>query len=113
MSVEQAMQKVNLVREDPEALLPVMGSVVETFGLATRQNAARNASDFDGFQWLFMAQKAFERAFRAEVSLRFTSPEANQVQSVFVASVWGRCGGDFACSEQLIPLRRHMKINRM
>lgn len=77
VTVDQALEAIQAVRQDPEVLLPVLGKVVENYGLTAREN----------------------------VSLRFTMPSADRVESVFVASLWGDCAGGAVCSNLLIPLR--------
>eukprot|EP00913_Durusdinium_trenchii_P022209 g20869.t1 len=77
MTVDQALAAVNSVKEDPEPLIPLLTEVIENYGLATGEN----------------------------VSLRFTSPSSQRVESVFVASRWGPCGGDAVCNDLEIPLR--------
>eukprot|EP00435_Cladocopium_sp_Y103_P023932 s1479_g5.t2 len=77
VTVDQALETLQALRQDPEVLLPVLGEVMETYGLTTREN----------------------------VSLRFTMPSAARVESVFVASLWGDCAGGAVCSNLLVPLR--------
>lgn len=77
VTVDEALEAIQAVCQDPQPLLPVLGEVVENYGLTAREN----------------------------VSLRFTMPSADRVESVFVASLWGDCAGGAVCSNLPIPLR--------